>query len=359
MRYHLSVLPTAFFFFLLMPPLFPPALAECVMEQSPPEAATFTRHLGERCSEQEQETRAVRADELLAAIKEGKGIDLAGVVVVGDLLLDQLPPVSPSTLKTTSPRVQEMILSQAGKELRVVLAPISIRNSRVRGVISTKIQDGLIAMTGPVTMTGTTFERVVDFSRAVFFEPVDFSDAILLREGFFIRALFDKPTRFERTAFGVHTRFHRARFGDSVAFLRAGFNGLAEFLEVTFEKEANFSRTYFKMGTGFSGSRFGGMLDFSEALFEREAFFLFTLFEGDAYFRRTTFRGQADFSDAQFKGLDDFDKVFFQLQPRFDGARLIETPPTRGGLQDPRYLYGIAAAMLIFMVVFALVQRKR
>lgn len=350
------VLPAVFFLLASVLPLPPYVLAECMVQQSPPQAGVFTRHLEGECSERDRE---VRADDLLAAFKEGKGIDLAGVVIVGDLLLDQLPPTSPGVLKAASPRIEERLLSQAGKELRVVQGPVSIRNSRVRGVISTKIHEGLIVMTGPVTMTGTSFERTVDFSRAVFFGPVDFSDAILLREGFFIQALFDQPARFERTAFGVHSRFHRARFRESVTFLRAEFNGLAEFLEVTFEKGASFSRTYFKMGVGFSGSRFGGMLDFSEALFEREAFFLFTLFEGDAYFRRTTFRGVADFSDAQFKGLDDFDKVFFQLQPRFDRARFTGTPPDRRGLQDSRYLYGLAATVLIFVLVLVLIQRSR
>ncbi|MCX5727626.1 MAG: hypothetical protein NTZ28_02080, partial [Nitrospirae bacterium] len=51
----------------------------------------LTRHLGADCTEQEREARAVDAAQLLQAFREGKGIDLSGVVVRGDLSLDTLP----------------------------------------------------------------------------------------------------------------------------------------------------------------------------------------------------------------------------------------------------------------------------
>src|SRR4029079_5001707 len=54
----------------------------------------LTRHLGADCTEQERAARAVDATELLQAFREGKGVDLSGVVVRGDLSLDALP-VSP------------------------------------------------------------------------------------------------------------------------------------------------------------------------------------------------------------------------------------------------------------------------
>src|SRR5688572_31319166 len=65
---------------------------ECLMERAPSSpAAPFLRHLGRGCSERDRDTHAVRADELLTALKDGKGIDLAGVVITGDLMLDELP----------------------------------------------------------------------------------------------------------------------------------------------------------------------------------------------------------------------------------------------------------------------------
>lgn len=338
----------------------PPALGACAMERErPDQSALFVRHLGPECTEQEREAHAVKAEEVFAALKDGRGVDVAGAVIVGDLLFDALPLVTVGTIPDPPPILQEVVRAQQIADVRRITGPIVIKNSVMRGTVSTRLKDGYVIVQGPVTMTGTTFERVTDFSRTAFLGPVDCSEAVFLSQAFFMQALFAQPVRFEKTAFGPHSRFHRSVFGGAVTFLRAGFNGLAEFLEVTFEKEASFSRAYFKMGTGFSGSRFRGILDFSEALFEREAFFTFTVFEQDAYFRRSTFRGAADFSDAQFKGADDFSKVLFAVEPRFTRVQVSGARPSPGGLQDPRLMYGIAATLLIFAVLFLVSMRKR
>ena len=339
-----------------------PALVDgagCSFEPAPVDPhAPFTRHLPKSCTQQERDRLAVHAEELLSALTEGRGIDLAGVVVTGDLAFDRLPLKPAAAADFPLPRLKEVVESRRITEVRVIGGPLSLRDSVVHGEIASNLREGLLLVQGPVITSGTTFERKVDFSHAAFSASVDFSDSILLQQGFFIEAVFTRPARFERTAFGVHSRFHRAVFADTVTFLRAGFSGLSEFLEVSFEKDASFSRTYFKKGAGFSGSRFRGGLDFSEATFEREAFFLFTLFEGDAYFRRGTFRATADFSDAEFKGLADFSKVFFEIEPNF--ARTKSNPNRRslGGLQDPKVLYAIVAAVLVFILAFILVLRK-
>ncbi len=338
----------------------PAAWGGCVMEhERPDQPAAFVRHLGSGCTEQERETQAIKAEDITAALKAGKAVDIAGALIVGDLLLNTLPPVKVGTLSVVPPILQEALHARPAMEVRRIAGPITVTQSVVRGTIGTQLKDGYVVAEGPVTMTGTTFERAADFSHTAFLGPADFSEAVFLSQAFFIQSLFAQPARFEKTAFGPHSRFHRALFGGPVTFLRAGFNGLAEFLEVTFEKEASFSRAYFKMGTGFSGSRFRGILDFSEALFEREAFFTFTVFEQDAYFRRTTFRGTADFSDARFMGLDDFSKVMFAAEPRFARVQAGGPRPTPGGLQDPRVLYGIATVLFIFTLLFLVSLRKR
>ncbi|MGH7167038.1 MAG: pentapeptide repeat-containing protein, partial [Nitrospiraceae bacterium] len=338
----------------------PVVAGECLMERVPSgPAAPFLRHLGKDCSERDRDTHAVGAGELLTALKEGRGVDLAGVAITGDLRLDELPLVAVETLAIPSPRVQAAILKSNAKTIRVIPGPISIRNSVMRGLLATNVKDGLLLVKGPVTMTGSTFERAVDFSRTAFLGSVDFSEAVLLREAFFIEGLFDQAARFEKTAFGAHARFHKAQFADTVTFHRAGFSGPAEFIQVSFDKDARFSQTYFRMGTGFSGSHFHGPLDFSEAVFDRAAYFMFTVFDGDAYFRRATFRGEANFADAQFKGVDDFSKVFFNVEPRFTRTKVSGARPSPGGLQDPRFLYGIAAALLVFSAAFILMLRKR
>jgi uncharacterized protein YjbI with pentapeptide repeats len=338
----------------------PPAQGACVMERERQDhPAVFVRHLGPECTESERDAQAVKAEEIFAALTSGKGVDIDGAMVVGDLFFDRLPLVKAEAVSKQPAFVRDAFRTQQITEVRRLAGPIAITHSVVRGAIGTRSKDGYVVVEGPLTLTGTTFERVVDFSRMVFLGPVDGSEAVFLSQAFFIQALFAQPVRFEKTAFGPHSRFHRSVFGEPATFLRAGFNGLAEFLEVTFEKEASFSRTYFKMGTGFSGSRFGGILDFSEALFDREAYFTFAVFDRDAYFRRSTFRGTADFSDAQFKGIDDFSKVMFDVQPNFSRVTASGARPSPWGLQDPRILYGIAALLALFTLVFLLSMRKR
>jgi uncharacterized protein YjbI with pentapeptide repeats len=336
------------------------AQGACVMEREPAgQSAVFMRHLGSGCTEQERKAQAVTADEVLAALKQGKGVDVAGVLIVGDLFLDALPSVTLEAVPNLPSSVRDALRSRQIAEVRRVGGPIVITRSVIRGAVGSRLTDGAIVVQGPVTLIGTTFERTADFSHTVFLGEVDGSQAVFLSQALFVQAHFAKPVRFEKTAFGPHSRFHRSVFSDSVSFLRAGFNGLSEFLEVTFEKEAGFSRAYFKMGTGFSGSRFGGILDFSEAVFEREAFFTFAVFEQDAYFRRAVFRGAADFSNAEFKGLDDFSKVMFDAQPNFSRVKVSETQRTPGGLQDPRIMYGIAALLAVFTIGLLWSMRKR
>lgn len=320
--------------------------------------APFTRHLPKSCTAEERDRLAIPAEDLLKALAEGNGLDLAGVTVAGDLLLDRLPLQTSDPAALPPGRLRDLLQARRLTAVRVVGGPLLLRDCRMLGRVGANLDEGLLVVRGNVATTGTTFAQAVDFSRTVFQENVNFSDSVFLKQAFFIESLFVRPATFERTAFGIHTRFHRAVFTDSATFLRSGFNGLAEFLEVTFEKEASFSRTYFKLGAGFSGSRFHEGLDFSEATFEREAFFLFTVFAGDTYFRRATFRAAADFSDAEFKGLEDFSKVFFEVEPTFARTRSNPNRRSLGGLQDPKVLYAIGASLLVFTLGFLLLLRK-
>src|SRR5438093_11515929 len=80
---------------------------ECLMERAPSgPAAPFLRHLGKDCSERERDIHAVRDGEVLTALKQGNGVDLAGVLITGDLMLDELPPVAVQPLAVRSTRIQ-------------------------------------------------------------------------------------------------------------------------------------------------------------------------------------------------------------------------------------------------------------
>ena len=312
------------------------------------------RHLGADCSEQEREARAVDAAQLLQAFREGKGIDLSGVVVLGDLSLDALP-VGPL------PHELEGMKELQKREVRMIPGSMAIVNSVMRGAIRHGSAQGLLVVKGPVTFSGTKFEQLVDLSRAVFIQPMTLSGARFLRESYFVQGRFLRDVFAEKTSFGPHTRFHRSVFQGPVTFQQSGFNGLAEFLEVVFEKDVNLSRAYFKLGTGFSGSRFQGLADFSEVSFDREAFFTFTIFEGDAYFRRATFRSTADFSDASFKGRDDFSNAFYEKGPQFTRAARSATVQAPSGSDNEIIQYAAIFILLAFgaLLIIYRVRRRR
>ena len=300
----------------------------------------LTRHLGAGCTEQDREARAVDAAQLIQAFKEGKGIDLSGVIIRGDLSLDNLP-VGP-----LPPELEGMKELQ-GRDLRVISGSVTIVDSVVRGMIRHGSPQGFLVVQGPVTFSGTTFEQPVDLSRTVFTQPVTLSAARFLRESYFVQGQFLRDVFAEHTSFGPHTRFHRSVFQGPVTFQQSRFNGLAEFLEVVFEKDVNLSRTYFKLGTGFSGSRFQGLADFSEASFASDAFFTFTQFEGDADFRRVTFRSTADFSDASFKRRDDFSQASFEKGSQFARAARSTTGQRPQESENQTIQYAIILSLLV------------
>ncbi|MEO8340813.1 MAG: pentapeptide repeat-containing protein [Nitrospirota bacterium] len=324
----------------------------CQVDTPPSGPGTaFTRHLGSACTEQEREARAVDAAQLLQAFREGKGIDLSGVIVRGDLFLDTLP-VSQLPLELSG--IKEL----QGHEIRVVPGSMAIVNSVVSGEIRHRSAQGSLVVKGPVTFSGSKFEQLVDLSRSVFLQPVTLSGAVFLKESYFVQGRFLRDMVAEKTDFGPHTRFHKSVFQGSATFQQSRFNGLAEFLEVGFEKDVNLSHTAFTLGTGFSGSRFQGLANFSDAAFDGQAFFTFTLFDGDADFSRVTFRSMADFSNAQFKGRNDFTKASFEQGSEFTGANRSAPIPAPPGGKSEFVQYGVIF-MLLTVCALLIVYRIR
>lgn len=327
--------------------------SNCLVETSPSgQGAALTLHLGAGCTEQEREARAVDAAQLLQAFKEGKGIDLLGVVVRGDLSLDMLPvgPLPPEL---------EGIKELRGREIRVIPGSLTIVDSVVRGAIKHRSAQGLLVVKGPAAFSGTRFEQLVDLSRSVFMQPVTLSGAVFLQESYFVQGRFLRGLVADKTSFGPHSRFHRSLFQGPVTFQQARFNGLAEFLEVVFEKDVNLSRAYFTLGTGFSGSRFQGLASFSEASFDGQAFFTFTQFDGDADFRRARFRSTADFSNALFKSKDDFSKVSFEQGSQFTNATRSATVQAPSEPDNEIIQYAVIFILLLAFGALLIIYRVR
>jgi uncharacterized protein YjbI with pentapeptide repeats len=345
----------------------PSAWAACRVERAVPDnPALFVRHFSPDCTTEERAAKAVPAGEILEALKAGKGVSIQYGVVSGDLLLTRLS-TAPLASVPLPPSVLATMTGSSVTEARVIHGPFVISNSIFDGLLDTQLKPDMVehrmlgdmvVIQGPVTFRGTTFKKNVDLSWTIFLGPVDSSDAVFLSDAFFLTCIFDKPAIFERTAFAGHTRYYKAVFHEPVTFLRAGFSGLTNFLSVTFQKESSFSRAYFKMGTGFSGSRFEGIADFSEAVFEKNVFLLHAVFAADTYFRRATFRGEVNFSDADFKAKDDFAKAFYQQEPNFTRAKFA-TPRSSTGLENPVFLAIVGAALLLFLIAFIVILKKR
>ncbi len=291
-------------------------------ESSSAEQKIFRRHLVGSCTPEEREKLAISTDVLLQALQDGKSLDLLGVTITGDLMLDQLPlrPMNETTLPLVV--AQQIVAERHIQNGRIIQGEISIRDSVVQGSWATNLRDGTLMIMGDTHITGTIFQRSVDFSKTAFLKTVNFSHSTIRFEGFFIGARFEEETVFEGVTFGTHSRFHKAHFKQNVSFLESQFTGLAEFLEVVFEKHANFKKTHFQMGTGFSGTQFGGHSNFSQSLFARETFFRFAVFRQEAEFRGVTFREVSDFSHTTFDGGVDFENVKFSVPPNFLGTHL-------------------------------------
>lgn len=280
---------------------------------------TFTLHLI-GCSEEERIARALQADQILKALKKGMGIDLSGVIIQGDLFLDELPLIDSEKALALSAEDRATLQKLSAHSIRLIPAMLSIRDSVVVGKVGHRLNEGLLVIAGPVLLTNTRFEGAVDLSRTVFLGIVDCSSAVFLKESYFVQGRFQQPALFAQVTFGPHTRFHRAIFAGETTFYRARFSGLTEFLEVSFEQNATFAGAQFLSGTGFSGSRFDGKGDFTGVIFQGDVYFLFSSFKGGARFRGAQFRSVADFSDAEIAGDHDLTRSVFTKPPQLPSS---------------------------------------
>ena len=329
------------------------SLAEACQLSGPelPSSNLFYRHILGPCTFEEREALAISGDELFRALSDGKNVDLLGMVVVGDVLLNQLPLHPLKSQPITSPRIQQALEKTSVGEVRVIPGSFILRESWFQGTIGTNLKNGALVVFGLLDMTGTKFERSVDFSRTFFQNAVNFSNSSIGFEGFFIGAHFDRGANFSGMSFGLHSRFHKAFFGGKTTFAQARFDGLSEFLEVIFENDVNFSETDFHQGTGFSGTEFRGDLIFTDSLFEREVYFRFASFHQHASFERTTFKEVADFTSIQYEERPDFTNTIFRLPPTVSDSTIDFGNQTNKKLNNPRIQIIIFVGLVLFVLL--------
>jgi uncharacterized protein YjbI with pentapeptide repeats len=328
------------------------AAAACTVESSPAgKPGPLMVHLGADCTGSDREANAVKAAAILKTIAQGQAVDLVGVVVQGDLIVDQLPLYQSQVPKGLTPEQQAALNSIEADELRVIQGPITIRDSIVEGALRHQSAKGTVQFAGPVDLQGTQFKDGVDLSRAVFQGVVTIDRAVFERESYFIRGQFAEAFHCVDTRFGPHTRFHRSVFRGAVDCQGSLFNGMAEFLEVVFEQPVQFDRARFGLGTGFSGAQFKKTVSFADAIFSREAFFGFAVFAGNVQFAGAQFLQTADFSNAEFKRGEDLAKVRFDQAPTMTGAKGVSPEGQGKGGQSPAMQYGVTLFFLLMAAV--------
>ena len=319
----------------------------------------LVKKLAPGCSAVERETHAVSSVAIMEALERGQAVELAGVIVRGDLIFDRLPVQTAKMKRGSPPEQQEPPNQLSGQEVRLVRGALTISDSVVLGAMRYRSAQGTLQFDGPVDFHGTTFTEGVDLSRARFQGSVDLSGVVLQKETFFIQGQFTQSLACREAKFGPHTRFHRAMFHGPVDCTGALFDGLAEFLEVTFQEQALFARVRFGSGTGFSGSRFAQQVSFHEAIFSRDTFFGFVVFEGAASFAGAQFLGKADFSDAEFKQPDDLAKARFD-QPALlvRTQRAVQDQPDKG-MDSPIGQYALTVGLLFLAAMLLAYALKR
>lgn len=333
------------------------AEAGCAVETSVGKSGPFTKRLAADCTMAERDAHAIDSALLLEAMSKGRPVDLVGVVIRGEVMLDRLPVQSVSLPKGLPPEQQAALSRVNAGELRSVSAAVTIRDAIVLGAVRHRSSKGTLQFEGRVDFHGTRFKEGVDLSRSVFQRSVDLSAATFEREAYWVQGQFGEAVQCAGTTFGPHTRFHRSVFRGPVDCTGALFDGMAEFLETTFEQPAVFANARFGSGTGFSGSRFKHRISFADAVFSREVFFGYAVFEAGAVFAGAQVLGKADFSNAVFKQPDDLSMVRFDQPPVMTNTtRTVEAKET-GWFQSVQVQYGITLLLLltaVALVVYAI-----
>lgn len=340
--------------------LLPVTAEACRLLPPPPELTeVLWVHVEGPCLPEEHEVLAVKGADILEALKQGKNVDLYGVLVVDTVMLDLLPLHEVSEQAGIPPVVRDRLQQRHITAAHIIPGSLSIRDSRFEKVLATNLERGALVIIGTVDFAGTVFQQSVDLSKTVFAGPLRFNTVRVDFEAFFIDAEFHQPGDFSDVIFGTHSRFHSAVFHDQVTFADARFAGVAEFLEVEFQRGANFSRAHFIGGTGFSGSVFAGPADFANATFKHEIYFRFTKFTQGVSFRQAQFHREVDFTKAEFIGDRDFSGVVFRTPPEFTGSNLSLEMISAEDWGRPQVQLGIFAGLVFLMVFYVLVSKWR
>ncbi len=321
-------------------------------------ADTLWVHIEGICLSTDQRAWAIKGADVLEALKAGKNLDIQGALLVGDMLLDQLPEQPVAEIPNIPADIQKRLHQRGLETARVIQGAVTIRDSQFEQVLATNLVNGALVLLGEVNISGTTFRQSVDFSKIIFAKPLVFTNVRVEYEGFFIGTQFEQEVDFSHTIFGTHSRFHKAVFRGPVMFVDVEFEGVAEFLEVEFQQAANFAQATFLSGTGFSGSVFHGPVDFSGVRTRQEIYFRFSKFKERVFFRHGQFQSVVDFSNSHFEGEHDFSEAEFAVQPQFTGSNISVQVPISGPRFNQQSLWLLFGGLVILVGFYLWISKR-
>jgi len=138
-------------------------------------------HLEGFCLSKDQQAWAVNGADIIEALKNGQDIDLQGVLVVGDVMLDQLPLQAAAEIPNLPATILAQLQQRGLDSVRVVSDAVTIRDSQFEKILATNLSQGALVMLGAVDVSGTTFLQSVDFSKTIFANTFVFDRCCLLR----------------------------------------------------------------------------------------------------------------------------------------------------------------------------------
>ena len=165
-----------------------------------------------------------------------------------------------------------------------------------------------------------TFSHIADFSGAIFNKEANFQNATFIEYVDFMKSTFTKIVNMSDVTFQERAYFKDITFCEKVSFTESKFGGGVEFLRTIFNENVDFGDAIFDGNAIFCGVKFCDRAYFKKAIFANEANFGEATFSDEAYFRGTTFSGEANFRGVTFWGIVYFGEATFSGEANFGEA---------------------------------------
>jgi len=300
----------------------------------------------------------VEASDLVDRVRDGRGIDRAGITVVGELDLRdagtvQIPFRCVSCLFTGSIVARDVIFNRM----------LDLSGSRIDGsidAVGSVLSGGFLFRSsdesparigGPADFSHSTFGDATSFDGATFANASDFTGSTFLGRTSFADVMFEGDTSFDDVTFSADAVFSSlalatsedeppltcapvvlGAFAGQASFDRAAFGGVVDFRQRCFVQDATFLSATFNKRVDFTLANFHAKTSFDGASFEGDGAFLASSFDGEVSFQRASAARSLIFEDTWFAGHANFNRLAVGGTLSLKDAQFLDTVDLREGL---------------------------